>query len=246
MKRIIISLLLACAILFSGCIQYVPDDQMPNAIVTKTLVKTPIPTIKPNITRATPQVTTILPTVVITPTATATPKTFPYALKLGSPFVFGSETIRSLGTVYRYKELDNYTWRNDELRTSQVQQPSVGNKYLFVFLNIENIGVSQILAPTEKSVAAVWDNQIMPLDPHRNANNWIEEVYYLKPYSNGANSRYFGWRGTTINQSEYIYPGKSNAQDGYLIFEVPKALNPQETIIAINFNTNDHGFWVLG
>ena len=44
----------------------------------------------------------------------------------------------------------------------------------------------------------------------------------------------------------YLYPGKSNAMDGYLIYEVPASLTLNEAYAVIEFNGKDRGVWDLG
>jgi hypothetical protein len=44
----------------------------------------------------------------------------------------------------------------------------------------------------------------------------------------------------------YLYPGRSNAIDGYLVYEVPASLTPEKTYVEIVFNGNTVGVWKLG
>jgi hypothetical protein len=56
--------------------------------------------------------------------------------------------------------------------------------------------------------------------------------------------RTFGFsHGTELG---YLYPGMSNAVDGYIIYEVPQSLTPEKTYVEIPFNTKDHAVWKLG
>lgn len=233
MKIAILCILaLACASFMAGCIQYVPNDQMPSPTPS-------VPLQNKTVTQ------TRVPTATATAYATPTPEPYPYALKLMGRFVFGSEEVRSIATVYRYRVLNKYTWHNDEMGSDYTQQPSPGNKYLFIFLNIENIGRTRVYAPTEKSISVIWNGQTLHTDQNRNPNLLIRDLVTLKPYNGVGNVRDYGMREKGVIEAEFVYPGTSNAYDGYLIYEVPMALNPEQTVIAINFNSNDNGYWVL-
>jgi len=43
----------------------------------------------------------------------------------------------------------------------------------------------------------------------------------------------------------YLYPKKSNAIDGYLVYEVPASLSPENAYVEIVFNGNEVGVWKL-
>jgi hypothetical protein len=45
--------------------------------------------------------------------------------------------------------------------------------------------------------------------------------------------------------SDFVYPGESNAIDGYLIYEVPQSLTPDKTFVDISFNSQDRAVWKL-
>jgi hypothetical protein len=225
--------IVVCAIIVSGCIEYVPDNQ---------LLPTPIVPVE-NKTDINPLATimTTLPTIIPTPTIDP----FPYALKVGGKFLFGSEEVRSIATIYRYKLLDNYTYHNDELNINLPQNPPAGKKYLFVFLNIENIGKTRVFNPTLNAITVLSKGEIFAIDPDRNPDLWIVELQTSKKLNNGESVRDFGIKEKNMIESEFVYPGTSNAIDGYLIYVVPKDLNPQETIVSIAFNGYDNGYWVL-
>jgi len=42
-----------------------------------------------------------------------------------------------------------------------------------------------------------------------------------------------------------IYPKKSNAIDGYLVYGVPESLTPENAYAEIVFNGNEVGVWKL-
>jgi hypothetical protein len=44
----------------------------------------------------------------------------------------------------------------------------------------------------------------------------------------------------------YIQPGGSNAADGYLIYEVPVAFDPNTTYVVSNLDYQNQAVWKLG
>lgn len=240
MKLVLIALsLLICAALTGGCIQYVPNDVYENER-TAVINETPtIPTLTPMETLA-PNVTPV-PTI----TLMLTPNPFPSALRLGKTFQYGSEEIRSVATVYRYKVLDSYHWWNDETSGYYIQNASPGNKYLFVFINLENKGKTRVYIPSESVISVYWNGQKQVLDQNRNPDLYIQELENLNKFESGLPVRDWGYKEKGVVEANYLYPGKSNMVDGYLIYEVSKDLKPEETTVAIAFNNYDTGTWVL-
>jgi hypothetical protein len=46
---------------------------------------------------------------------------------------------------------------------------------------------------------------------------------------------YGGFTSVAVVQLSHLYPGRSNAIDGYLVFEVPALLTPEKTYAEIAF-----------
>jgi len=208
---------------------------------------------------ATP-VPTTLPTPVITPTTVAmtivptpTPDPFPKALALNQKMPFGSGKVASEGTVYKYWINDTYQWHNDLDNKYYPQTPKPGNKYLFVFVQMVNTGDTRVWLPPANSVVVNYDGKTYTQDtthykPDKVGNlkaTAIEvlEVQYFHTLNGDEYVQDFGFSHAT--ELGYIYPGKSNAVDGYIIYEVPQSLTPDKTYVAISFNGQDSGVWKL-
>jgi len=205
-------------------------------------------TIMPVVTSSTPapSATTVVPT--------QKPDPFPGALRLKERFSFGSEKVASQATVYKYWINDTYQWHNDKDNNFYVQSPGAGNKYLFVFVHLENTGDTRVWFPSAGNVVVYYqgiryyqDQDHYKPDKLSNLKATpieVKEIQYSQKLNGAEYVEDFGFsHGTELG---YLYPGTSNAVDGYIIYVVPKALTPEETYIVIPFNGQDQGVWKLG
>jgi hypothetical protein len=72
----------------------------------------------------------------------------------------------------------------------------------------------------------------------------VKEIQYVQKLNGDEYAEDFGFsHGTEL---AYLYPGISNAVDGYIIYEVPQSLTPEKTYVGIPFNAQDQGVWKLG
>ncbi|MFA5266441.1 MAG: zinc ribbon domain-containing protein [Methanoregula sp.] len=202
-----------------------------------------------------PVVTTPIPaSPAPTSVQTQKPDPFPGALRLKERFSFGSEKVASEATVYKYWINDTYQWHNDKDNNFYVQSPGAGNKYLFVFVHLENTGDTRVWFPSAGNVV-VYNNGIRYYQdqnhykPNKGSNLKatpieVREIQYSQKLNGDEYAEDFGFsHGTELG---FLYPGTSNAVDGYIIYEVPKSLIPEETYVAIPFNGQDQGVWKLG
>jgi hypothetical protein len=204
---------------------------------------------------ATPITTSLLPTTFQgTGTPAQKPDPFPGALALQKWFPFGSGNVASEATVYKYWINETYEWHNDMDNHYYVQKPSTGNKYLFVFIYLVNNGDTRVWFPPAGSVVVFYNGARYYQDqshykPDKASNLKatpveVKEIQYFHKLNGDEYVEDFGFsHGTEL---AYLYPGASNAVDGYIIYEVPKSLTPEETYVAITFNGQDQGAWKLG
>ena len=209
----------------------------------------PVSTTVPTTTPATVAVTAAPTTVIPAPA----PDPFPIALLLKDGFPFGEGKIASEGTVYRIWQNETYSWHNDMDNKYYLQKPKPGNKYLFVFINVFNKGDIRVWPPTSGNIVVHYNGQIYSADPTHYLPDKTEdrkataiEVKEVQYFSKLFGSEYvedFGYsHGMEL---AYLYPGKSNAIDGYLVFEVPASLTPEKAYAEIVFNGKDVGVWRL-
>jgi hypothetical protein len=200
-----------------------------------------------------PIVTTPLPSVSSLPALTHTPDPFPDALRLKQLFPFGSGAVASEATVYRYWTNDTYEWHNDKDNRYYVELPGTGNKFLFVFVHLQNIGNTRVWFPPAENILVYHNGVTYTEDQdHFKPDEAVDEeaspvevkeVQYFPKLNGDEYVEDFGFsHGTELSS---LYPGASNAVDGYIVYEVPKSLIPEETYVTISFNAQDRGVWKL-
>lgn len=192
--------------------------------------------------------------VATTPVPTPTPDPFPNALHLKEGLQFGEGTSESEGTVYRIWMNGTYSWHNDMDNKYYVQKPGSGNKYLFVFVNVFNKGETRIWPPATGNIRVYFDKKYYSMDPthylpdkssDRKATAIeVKEVQYFQKNFGTEYVEDFGY--SHGSQLAYLYPGKSNAIDGYLVYEVPASLTLEKAYVEIVFNGKNTGVWKLG
>jgi len=179
---------------------------------------------------------------------------FPDALGLQERLLFGTGTVASEATVYKYWINDTYQWHNDMDSHFYVQKPGAGNKYLFVFVHMQNNGDTRVWFPPAGSIIVYYNGAAYYQDqshfkPDKSEDSRetpveVKEVQYFPKLNGDEYAEDFGFsHGTEL---AYLYPGGSNAVDGYIIYEVPQSLIPEKTYVGITFNTQDRGVWKLG
>ena len=193
-----------------------------------------------------------------TPAATTAPtqKTdpFPNAFGLNDRLPFGTGSVSSEATVYRIWINDTYEWHNDMDNHYYVEKAKAGSKFLFVFVHLQNNGDTRVWFPPAGNVI-VYNNGIQYTEdrshykPDKLADEEatpveVKEIQYYQKLNGDEYVEDFGFsHGTEL---AYLYPGASNAVDGYIIYEVPQSLIPEETYVIIPFNAQDQGVWKLG
>ena len=200
---------------------------------------------------------TVMPTtpaVVLSTLPTPAPDPFPAALMLKDGFPFGEGNVASEGTVYRIWVNDTYSWHNDKDNNYYSQKPKAGTKFLFVFVNLFNKGDTRVRPPTSGSISVLYQGNVYSPDPshflpdkssNRDATPVeVKEVQYFSKFFGSEYVEDFGYSHGT--QTSYLYPGKSNAIDGYLIYQVPGTFTPSQGYARIVFNGKDTGVWKLG
>ncbi|MDP2797610.1 MAG: zinc-ribbon domain-containing protein [Methanoregula sp.] len=198
------------------------------------------------VTTPTPIPTTIVPT--------PTPNPFPDAYSIRELFNFNEGKYASRATVYRVWMNETYQWHNDMDNRYYTQKPKAGNKYLLVYVNIENIGSNGYPYPKSSTILLHNDGNIYNVDPShylpdkagdRKATPVeIQEIEQQSDYFKMERVEDYGYsHGTT---QDFVYPGQGNAIDGYLIYEVPASLTPENTYVEIIFDGQDRAVWKLG
>jgi hypothetical protein len=196
-------------------------------------------------------VTPALP--VTTPAPTTPANLYPDALKLKQPFTFGSGDVISECTVYRYWINDTYQWHNNFDNHYYTQKARDGYKFLFIFIDMVNNGKTRVWPPTTDKIHLLYGGTEYPIYaghslPAKSIKNevtitQITEMQYQSTLTGSEYVEDFGYSHGT--KYAFLYPGQSNAIDGYLIYEVPDSLTADNTVVRIEFNGSDVGVWKL-
>jgi len=188
-------------------------------------------------------------------TPAPTPDPYPHALALGQKFPFGSGKVASEATVYRYWINDTYQWLNnmDNHYYTAPDHPKPGYKYLFVFVQMTNNGNTRVWFPPSSNIMVHYNGTSYLPDPSHYLPNkgeseketpvLITEIQYFRKLNGDEYVEDFGFSHGT--RPDFLYPGKSNSMDGYIIYVVPASLTPEQTYVEIAFNGQDTGVWKL-
>ena len=205
-----------------------------------------------------PAITTQIPDTptpaIVTTAPTPEPDPFPGALRIKESFPFGTGEVASECTVYRVWMNKTYQWHNDRDNKYYTQSPKAGKKYLILFVNVFNNGTTRVWPPTSSTIKVYYEGTAYSSDPthylpdkasDRKATPIeVKEIQYYPKLFGSEYVEDFGY--SHGDMTAYLYPGKSNAIDGYIIYEVPESLTLDKAYARIAFNGKDVGVWKLG
>ena len=189
------------------------------------------------------------------PAPTPAPDPYPQALSLGQSFPFGNGSVASKATVYRYWMNETYHWLDnfDRHYYTSPDPPEPGYKYLFIFVRMENTGTTRVWYPPGENIAVHFDGKTYLPDPahhlpdkatdEKDAPILIREVQFFQKQDHSEYVEDFGYSHGT--NPDFLYPGASNALDGYIIYQVPDSLTADTAYVDIPFNGQDRGVWKL-
>lgn len=164
-------------------------------------------------------------------------------------------------TVYGYRFLPSYHYHDLQwgTRSFRLMRPEYyGNKFLFVYVNSYTDGDDVRMYGVKQRNFVLHINGSMYF-PHLpgdmyNPIQWIKELEYDYSYDRSTMIRPFNYKivqeaGTgiiTAVEQDYIYGGRSNADDGYIIFEVPVDTKPEDVEVWGQFsNVGGEVWWSL-
>jgi hypothetical protein len=186
--------------------------------------------------------------------------------KLGRPFswirsdVSGLKDMAVHVRIYDYRVMDSYHWFNPSDYKYYEEFPSnKNNKFVFVFINILMDDISgddtRMWLPDEKHYGIQIGQTIyQPLDFMKQLRiQELEDTYNLNDdhrigyynsynyYSSNLNNA--PTAGETYTNITWLRGGKSNAVDGYLVYEVPKEIELKDMILTANFYEFGNAAW---
>lgn len=168
--------------------------------------------------------------------------------------------MRIWTTVYAHKFLPNYHYQSVSwgTRTYFKESPDPGMQFLFVFINmyLDDTGGGQDTRMYSMNADHFYiqynDTLIYPYDELPEYR--IAELDNLWDYAHVASPRPYGYKiiqqaGTGVITAEYqdwIRGGRSNAMDGYVIFQVPVGAKEQDIKVLGRFeNLGGYAYWEL-
>jgi len=204
----------------------------------------------------TPSPTPVIATATATPTATPAlapaAVAYPEALIVGQYATFGNGTRTGKATVYKYSINPTYNWTeptfnspHDQLAASQpnaiqrgynMETPEEGNTFLFVYVRVVDTGTKPIYVPSPSQFVVINGGTAYNYTSVRSSGVVIDNVF---------ENQYDFQLGTTGVVGN-IPPGDSNAAEGYLIYEVPASISPQDTYVSANIDYQTRAVWKLG
>lgn len=187
--------------------------------------------------------------------------------KTGRPYswirnrVVGLQDMAGHIRIYDYKEFSKLHWYNAADGRYHTMYPDSGKKFLFVFVNVYLDDVTgqdtRYYIPKQNAFIAYADDRtvyypftypyyvrIKELEETFNYN----EVTSVKAYGQERRySRDLKYKETAGEYSlpiDFIYAGKSNAEDGYLVYQIDENINVNDITIAVNI-FEAHPSWKL-
>ena len=178
--------------------------------------------------------TTLPPATTEAPQITAVPEPFPGALSLGTPYTYGREDIAMEVTVYKVKVMDEYDWWSPKWGRYWNTTPKKGSHFLFALVRFIDRGTARALLPAPHTFVL-----------RSNGNSYVETT-------DRDNSLWI--KGIDVKQYEYYFedtagwidPGESNKVEGFMIYEVPESVTPQNSYVDVIFSSKAAAVWKLG
>lgn len=187
--------------------------------------------------------------------------------KLKRPFSFvrydvaGKMDLSVHATVYDYKVFNMYHWFNPQDYKYYPEYPIDGYKFVFVFVNLHMDNIIgndvRIWFPNESHYALQVGNtlyqpisfqkqlRIKELEYTYNMNDDTRIPYYGTTRIYSSSSQYAPTAGETYLEQNFLYGGKSNAVDGYIVYEVPLDAKEDDMIIDADFYSFGTASWKL-
>lgn len=218
---------------------------------------TPVPTATPEITQ--PVTESPTPTPEPTPTLDLATRTMLQGGFLMNEWhqwyredVSGQQDMITRATVYDYRFLPYYRWIDFSWgsRATRKETSYPGNKFLFVFVRMENIGTADLMYGMGQDHFVVQVNQTIyspndETDPSRKIkeleNMWTRDhVETPPPYG----YKQVQEQGTGIMSAEYLeWLHTGEPWDGYIIFEVPADTKPEDVKVLGRFDNLGGNVW---
>jgi len=262
-------LLVIFALITSGCVT--ASKNVYHGIVdTPTPTPTPEPTIEPNVTQAPVVMVTEDPIAYMLRTNGYRMRDWHQWFRADVQGINGEGTkdLHTLVTVYDYKFMDSYRWWSVSWARKFVVKPdSRDEQFLFVFVNMYSDDRGDGAGDDVRQYGMGCDHFSVQIDGRIYQTEWIEyperritEFDNLYTYDHVTTPGPYGFKivqekGSGViraEQLEWLMGGRSNAWDGYCLYQVPRndaegnPVNATNTKIIGNFgNLGGQCWWKL-
>jgi hypothetical protein len=196
--------------------------------------------------------TTPAPLIPVTASPSPTAHPYPDAKPLNAPAAFGTKDMTGTATVTKILQKQDYNWTSPSWRSPrqqaayapplEVQQgfntekPADGSRFLFVYFMVKNTGTSAIFAPSPQQIVVAGGGKTYSYRPVSDADVTID----------GITGRQYDYLIGSGGTGGYIQPGGSTMAEGYLIYEVPDTLTPDQLFVVANLDYQTQAAWKLG
>jgi hypothetical protein len=171
------------------------------------------------------------------------------------------ESLRTWVTIYDYRMMNQYHWHSVSWgsRAFFLQKPDAGMKYLFIFINIYSDAETKATQPGygPEHFAVQVKNKLYYMDEGHDPAVWIKELTddaNAYDYAHVQGVIPYGYKIVqnlktgiiSAEQLNLIYPGRSNAWDGYLLYQIPADATPDQIKVVTSFdNLGGRAMWQL-
>jgi len=192
--------------------------------------------------------------VIVTTTATPVPEAtlYPGALDLNTEVPFGIAGRNGTAAVYKTELRSTYQWASPSFNSPRDQEkagdslfatkkgyntekPKDGNTFLFVYVRLANTGTESIVVPSPHQFIVHADGKTYAYSPVMGSDVTVSSVRV------GQYDYQIGRGGVAGS----LQPGASNAADGFLIYEVPAAIDLTKTAMVITLDPEHTSAWKL-
>lgn len=186
--------------------------------------------------------------------------------KLNRPFtilrkdVDGLKDLKVSIRVYNYRIMDSYHWFNIHDYKYYKEFPSnIDSKFLFIWINIEMDDISgddtrMYLPKRELFAIQIHGNVYPPIKYPLDLR--IKELEETFDYNDVVRTKAFGQQviiestgagsGKQYSQPiDYLKSGRSNSEDGYIIYEIPRDVEPENILVLGQFYGFGFAQWRL-
>lgn len=175
--------------------------------------------------------------------------------------VSGYQTMKGSIQVYDYKTFNKVHWFNPTDYKYYEMPARDGMQYLFVFFNIYLDDIAgedtRLFLPQRESFVAHYKGttinhleypyqiRFKELEETFNFNDDMRVKAFRQKPAYSSDLKYKSTAGEYSQEIDYLYGGKSNAEDGYLIYEIPNNANIEDINICSSIYAFGKPCWRL-